>query len=401
MVDDIVKFVVGNVYTLARKENRKQNQSFKNNDKYIIFRNKKGDKFVTSSDTSFNLLFKKDSGFTCKWGKTFEEDPTHCPFGPEIADIEITKSCFGPRNKDGVHTPCKFCYKSNSGCGEYMTFETFKNIFGKINQSRVLTQIAFGVDAGCKTNPDVWKIFDYCIKNDVTPNVTVADIEDQETADNLMSRVGAIAVSFYPLTDKNRCYDTIKLLTDTKKKLHRDRVAINIHALVAEETYEYLFELMDDMKNDPRLIGNVNAVVFLSLKQKGRGVHFNRITDEQYKKLVDTGFEKSIPMGFDSCGANKFLKAISDRPLDERNRLESMTESCESTLFSSYFDVNGVFYPCSFMEKEGEWAQGIDVTKIKDFYSEVWHEPRVEKWREAAIKEIRCHGCNKCPYYNV
>lgn len=389
------------VRELATKENRDNNIIVGKDNKYIIFHNSKLGKFITSADCSFNLLFKKDSGFTAKWGRTFEEDPTHCPFGPEIADIEITKACPGIRGTDGVRRPCPFCYKSNIAQGEYMNIDTFKNIFAKINQSRVLTQIAFGVDASCQTNPDVWKIFDHCLENDVTPNVTVADIDNQETADNLMSRVGAIAVSYYPLMDKNRCYDTIKLLTDTKNKLGRPNVAINIHALVAEETYEHLFTLMDDLKNDPRLIDNVNAVVFLSLKQKGRGVHFNRITEQQYKVLVDTCFERNIPMGFDSCGANKFLHAIKDRPLKERQHLEQMVESCESTLMSSFFDVYGNFYPCSFMEREGEWKQGIDVTKINDFYTEVWHESRVEKWRNAAIKELEQHGCNKCPYYNV
>jgi len=75
-------------------------------------------------------------------------------------------------------------------------------------------------------------------------------------------------------------------------------------------------------------------------------------------------------------------------------------EPCEACQFSSYFDCYGNYFPCSFMEREGEWENGIalkDIHGIKD----VWYENRVIDWRNESIKNIKCLGCNKCHFYNV
>ena len=60
-------------------------------------------------------------------------------------------------------------------------------------------------------------------------------------------------------------------------------------------------------------------------------------------------------------------------------------------------NVDGVVYPCSFMEGEGEWKSGISLLNEEN----VWNHPRVLEWREKAIKCIECKGCNECPYYEV
>ena len=70
-------------------------------------------------------------------------------------------------------------------------------------------------------------------------------------------------------------------------------------------------------------------------------------------------------------------------------------------MYSMYVDANGVFYPCSFMEKEGEWKNRIDMNNVSDFIDEVWNEKRVTEWRNSAIQEIYCAGCNKCKFYNI
>ena len=144
-----------------------------NNDKYVVFEKKSGDRFLHSKDNNFNLYFRKSDGFTVKWGKNFNEDPAFNPFGNEIADIEITKACRGIRvlEKNGIisnhRSVCGFCYKQNSPSGSYMNFETFKKIFDKLNEAKTMTQIAFGVDAEAseELNPDIWKIFEYTYIN--------------------------------------------------------------------------------------------------------------------------------------------------------------------------------------------------------------------------------------------
>ena len=357
---------------------------------------KNHNRIVRAKDGSFHLSFDYKTGLTVKFGHTLEEDPTHCPFGSEIADIEITTKCPGIRRDDGLRMPCPWCYKSNTANGENMSFETFKHIFDLLNAKKTLTQIAFGADASLESNPDVWKMFEYCREHMVVPNVTVADIT-LETAKKIVSLCGAVAVSWYPSINPDRCYDTVKLLLDESKKQNKN-MQVNIHALLSKETFPLFDELIYHYKKDERLSG-MNAIVILSLKQKGRGEQFQIVKGENFERLIDEFFEEKIRFGMDSCSATKFLKYLKKH--QELSDLETMVEPCESTLFSCYINYQGFYYPCSFMEGEGNWKSGIDLNTVKDFEKEVWNHEKVVAFRNFAIKKIKQHGCNSCSYYEV
>ena len=367
-----------------------------------------GDRFVFAKDGTFHMTLCRINGYTEKWGKTREakDDPTHCPWGNEIADIEVTTSCNGIRDKDGNRVPCAFCYKSNTPHGKYMNFETFKVIFDKMNQPKTMTQIAFGVDAECKTNPDIWRIMDYALENGVVPNVTVADI-DQQVAENIVRRCGACAVSCYQ-RDKNRCYDSIKMLTDEAKSQNKPYFKVNMHLLVSHETEDFVFEVFNDRLNDERL-KDMGAIVMLSLKQKGRGKAFTKMDDEVYKKAIYFLQDHEISYGSDSCGANRLMASLKDYYADKPEgkaqfeKVLELIESCESYMFSVYVNVDGQVFPCSFMEGEEGWTEGIDLTddKYKNFTTQVWNHPRVLEWRNNAIRCINCKGCNQCPHYEI
>ena len=284
----------------------------------------------------YNFTYNKKTGHFARWGKTYDDDPD---FGlPEIADIEVTTICSGI---NGV--PCKFCYKSNTLQGENMSLATFKTIFDKLPKS--VTQIAFGADSEGTSNPDLFAMMEYCREKGVVPNITVADITD-ETAKRLAELCGAVSVSFY---SKDSCYSSIEKLTT-----HGLEQA-NIHCLIAEETYDDALELIKDMKADERL-KYARAIVFLSLKQKGRGEAFTPLSEQKFKDIVDASLAAGIFFGFDSCGCNKFLKAASDHPMIEEFR--TMSEPCESLCFSMYCDVKGHFYPCSFTDGNAWMGRG-------------------------------------------
>lgn len=391
------ELMVGIMVGMITKD--KNNLIIDNND-YQVWMNHNGDRYVVAKDNTFHMVFMKKTGFTAKWGKTFDDDPSYNPFGNEIADIEITKRCSGVTNCNGNREWCKHCYKRNTSVGDYMSFETFKTLFDKINDAKTMTQIAFGTGSSLteNENPDYWKIFDYAKANGVTPNVTVADV-DEETAKKMAKTFGACAVSYYPLINKNTCYNSIKRILDTVKEEGRD-MKVNIHCLLSEETVDGVNELLDDYHKDERLKG-INAIVFLSLKQKGRGVNFNKMNYESFKHIIKRCMDENIPYGMDSCSANKFIKVL-EETVDEKTKehIVSYIEPCEATQFSSFFDTYGNYYPCSFMEKEGEWKEGIhlkDINSIKD----VWYEKRVVDWRNESIKNIKCLGCNKCHFYDV
>ena len=334
---------------------------------------------ILKSDV-FNYVFDKRNGYTAYWGRTKEEDPIFSPMGPMIADIEVTTSC------DGFNTVgCVSCYKSNTTNGSNMSLATFKKVFN--NLPRTLTQIAFGVDARCEANPEIWDIMDYCRNNgtnEVIPNITVANISDS-TADKLSKYCGAVAVSRYE--NKDYCYDSIKKLTDRGMK------QVNMHHIIHKDNIEMILETFDDYKNDPRL-EKLNCIVLLSLKQKGRGLKYIQADNEAFKLIIDTAFEMDIPIGFDSCSQPKFEKAINDR--EDFDKLIEWSEPCESTLFSLYVSVDGKYYPCSFCEGIDDWNEGIDIINTKDFLKDVWYNKYTEKFRNALIK-----GKRSCPVYQI
>ena len=79
-------------------------------DQYVVLVSDNGNRVVKAKDGSFNMMFRKSDGLTAKWGRTMDDDPTHCPWGNEIADIEIATACSGIRDKDGNRAPCAFCF---------------------------------------------------------------------------------------------------------------------------------------------------------------------------------------------------------------------------------------------------------------------------------------------------
>lgn len=352
-----------------------------NSNKYTITENEDG---KICKGQNYNTFFNKKNGFFARYGKTQDEDPDFSPIGPEIADIEITTSCAGVPDINGVKSPCKFCYKSNTACGKYMTLETFKKVFA--NLPPTITQIAFGVDAECNTNPEWFEIFEYAKNNGVVPNVTVANI-DEATADKLASLCGAIAVSRY--ANKNICYDTVKKLTD------RGMTQINIHQLTASESYDNVMETLKDSMTDPRLAG-LNAIVLLSLKKKGRGVNLTPLSQEKFADIIKYAFTNNIRIGFDSCSCHKFLASITHLPEKMRKQLETVSEPCESTCFSTYIDVNGKMSPCSFCEGINGWEDGINMTEPLDFIKDVWYNEKTIAFRNMLLKNKRC-----CPIYTI
>lgn len=326
----------------------------------------------------YNTIFDKNTGYFERWGKNRVDDPQEAP-APEIADICITTICSGIPNENGEKTVCPYCYKSCTNTGHNMTFDTFKNIFDRFDKS-ILGQIALGVDSEGTANPDMFKMMHYMRDNGVIPNLTIANIS-LDTANKLSVVAGACAVSHHG--NKNVCYDTVKRLTDTGME------QINIHFMVSDETYDTALEVVEDILTDGRL-SKLNAIVFLSLKQKGRGATYTKAPDKKFTKLIETCLEKKIRFGFDSCSAHKFLNAIRER--DDYERMEQMVDCCESSCFSIYVNAYGLCYPCSFSENE---MDGIDVFAY-DSFEDVWNHKNTLQFRDRLLSNGR-----ECPLYVV
>ena len=363
---------------------------------------------------NYNYDFDLTNGNFSRWGKTEKDDPKFSPFGPEILDCEITTICKGVDRR-----LCPYCYKSNNFNGTNMSLETFKKVIEKVNFNQQLTQVAFGLDSQALANPDLWAMCEYLRDNHIIPNGTVAQL-NYETAKKIGRYFGGVAVSWH---NNYRVFaNTVNVLAQTKliKKFPIRLQQINCHFMICEETYENCLKLVESIKTDERL-KDLNAVVLLGLKKCGRAEKgFNRLTDEHFEHLVKLFFQEKIGFGFDSCSANRFenmmikwtaekVKAIDEvddfevGPQDNRlkamakfeehkklNEVLQMIEPCESGLFSSYVNVEGCFYPCSFNEKA---ELKFDV--VNGNFQEHWTNG-LEDWKLILHKAGR-----SCPSYEV
>lgn len=277
------------------------------------------------------------------------------------------------------------CYKSNTPNGKHMSFETFKQIlskFPKYNGEYFLTQIAFGI-GDVDADDDLFKMMIHCRINNIVPNVTInGDRLTKEIIEKLVIICGAVSVSRYE--NKDICYNAVKSLTDAGLE------QVNIHQMVSENTYDQTLETIEDIKNDSRL-SKLNAVVYLSLKQKGRGLLHKPLKFDKFRNIVEESFKKDIRFGFDSCGANKVIAVLKE--IDCLEDHHEFIEPCESASFSYYIDVNGVGSPCSFSNK---CAKGIDILKTRSFIDDVWTN-------DISVNErIKIQNNNRsCPYFKV
>jgi len=352
--------------------------------KYKIFENPKA-KALKSKN--YHYIFNKETGYFIRWGELMKDDPDMSPFGPEIADIEISEGkCSGN---------CKFCYKDNRETEtRYMNLDKFKTILGSLKQTNSITQIAFGI-TDIDSNPDMWDIMRHSREQGVIPNITINGKRmTPEYYNKLAELCGAVAVSHY---NDDECFNAIQEFSSRGMK------QVNIHKVISEDSYDSCIELVNRVTEDPRAKG-LNAIVFLALKPKGRGLHMKPLKDTQkYRELVELAMQKGVGIGFDSCSAPTFLKAMQGRK--DYEKLEQLSEPCESMLFSIYINTAGEVYPCSFIEGQLGY-KGIQITEDTDFIKDVWMHQDIVKWREKLLSTTKCDsclvkGCRQCPEFDI
>jgi len=233
-------------------------------------------------------------------------------------------------------------------------------------------------------NEDLYNIMQYCKNNNVIANLTINGYRMKDSDYTRLAKVcGAIATSYY---DKDVCFNTVKRLTDAGLK------QANIHALFSNETYDQCMELIDLVQTDERL-EKLNALVFLWLKPTGDRNTFTPVTDkEKYLTFITKLISSGIRYGADSCTAVNLLDCLKTNFPEYHDKVVNMIEPCESSLFSSYVNVDGIFFPCSFAE---QYVEGIDLGTVKSF-KEVWDNPITQNFRQKLLANGR-----SCPLFNL
>lgn len=219
-----------------------------------------------------------------------------------------------------------------------------------------------------------------------------------------------VDISEYEELSLSEFLDSQNLSEEEKNDVVRSMFAVNIHFMLAEETYDRAFEILNDRLSDPRL-AKMNAIVFLAYKPKGtnRG-EFHTIRDiEKYKKIIEFCSRNNISFGCDSCSAPMVLAAYHDNPIYEK--VAPVIEPCEASCFSSYINCHGFYSPCSFTEGEHDWEQGLNVLTCEDFVKDIWMNPKTELFRQELLTSTKndpgCVGCKSlsicrtCPVFDI
>lgn len=328
--------------------------------------NNKDHRIVKSRD--YNYIFNKVDGHFCRWGSIADENPFMAP-NPEIADIAISSICY---------QGCSFCYRGNTPHGKIMSIPMFKKVL-KILNNGILNQVALSIGS-ITAIPNLIDYFKICRDNDLVPNITFASTDPGLTDEFMIEAskyLGACAISNYDIEKTKSVV--------TRFRTHLDQV--NVHQFISMESYDSALQCITD-------IGDIaNAIVFLWVKPKGRAEnHFHPITQPMLSNLITVATDKSVSIGFDTCGS---VGAISHyQSTGEYEKYKSCIERCCSTRFSIFCDESGNFYPCSFTTGFDS-IQPISIHNVTTIH-DIWYSDTFRRFRII----LRDNGC-ECPTYDL
>ena len=354
-------------------------------DNWIVYHGPTFKMTINTTTHAYHCFFDKLTGMNVRFGKTVEEDADYCELSPEILDLEVSvNGCAPVKGSEN----CKYCYKCNTNATPTnMSFDTFKKIICTFPIN--LSQIAFGI-TGLQTNPELPKMFEYCRQVGIIPNLTTvgADMNDQ-MKDMICKFAGACAVSCYTGA-KELCYKTIKELHDYAKSTYSRDLHVNMHILVSNSNREHLFDVLHDIANGK--VDGLRSVVLLRIKPVGRATKMDcKISLDYYREIVKFCLEHNISFGFDSCSAKPVAKVLEEVGKGELSRC---CEPCESSKLSSYINVNGEYWSCSFAERT-DFIKPINVLE---------YNSSIEWWNSDEVKKVRfCStpACESCPIYDL
>ena len=332
---------------------------------------------INATQLDYYQIFNKTTGFNVRMGKTFEEDPSWCPLGPEILDFEI--SINGCPKVGGAN--CKYCYKNNSDKpASNITLDDFKKVVNRF--PRNLSQIALGI-TGVQTNPDFVEMLRWLREDKgIVPNYTLsgADLND-EIFEATLKYCGRVAVSVYE-TDKNLCYNTIKRFNDRHPNF------CNMHIILSDSNLPFIEEVLTDIED--KKVEGLRNIVFLRCKPVGRASKLPcTLSFETLDKVIQRCEKIGIGYGFDSCSCGLVQDYFREKG---RPELMKYCEPCESSRISGYINTFGQYFHCSFCEHVPNFKSYNFLTDDFDF----------EKfWVEDCEKYRKLDTMNNCPCFKI
>lgn len=314
-------------------------------------------------DQSYRTIFNQQTGFLVRLEDQNGNEPSWCSYGPELMDISITNWC----DRD-----CSFCYKKSCNTGHHLEVEKYKDILDQAAKMKVV-QVALG-GGNPNQHPDFCEMLSLTRQEyNIVPSYTT-------NGRGLTQRIlrasrkycGAVAVSAYEPFEES--FTAVQKLIDIGIKT-------NIHFLLTSRT---ISTAVHWLLNPPKILDQINAIVFLNYKPIGRSPDQSLLL--RNSKDISTFFrlvQRRYPfkIGFDSCTISGIAKNMNVSPI--------FTECCEAGRFSMYISEEMKMYPCSFMIDK---MNGIDVS-VGNIQKE-WVENEVFRGLREKTNNSQCDKCN-------
>ena len=200
----------------------------------------------------YNFIGDTETGVTMRWGTALGEDPLFAPW-PELADISISNHC----SKN-----CDFCYRDSKPDNSFMSVADYESVLDSLTSPRwgSVFQVALGGGEPLE-HPDFIAIIEQTWKRGIVANFTTnGHGVTKSLAENIAGKVGAVAVSVAKMEE----IPTVQL-----KMLADAGIRTNLHFILDNGSIGQATEILEGRFN--HLLDDVNAVIFLTFKPRGRG----------------------------------------------------------------------------------------------------------------------------------
>lgn len=331
---------------------------------------------IRRHSSDYNFVGDTETGVTMRWGATVDQNPVLAPW-PELADISISNHC----SKN-----CDFCYRDSKPNNSFLSVVDYENILESLTSPRwgSVFQVALGGGEPLE-HPQFLEIIQRTWEREIVANFTTNGAAvTPSLAAKLAGKVGAVALSISKIEELQT--ERIKMLTDAGIKT-------NLHFILDSNSIVQAAEILEGRYND--LFDDVNAVIFLTFKPKGRGTESrclrSGVSFDRFVSKIDSS-ACSTHIGFDAC----FVPVLMHGTKVNADYIDS----CECAFFSVYIDEKKNVKPCSFAVG---YADSFNLNRYS--MEEIWTR-QFRKYRqnlldspceEVCRHSTVCHG--RCAYF--
>lgn len=334
---------------------------------------------IDKKKSHYYYYFNKSNGLSIRSEYKGFDEPFWAVEGPELLDVSITNYC---------ERECSFCYRDSSTYGKHMSMNNFEMIMEYMTETNTY-QIALG-GGNPNQHPNFIEILKMCReKYGIVPSYTTnGDGLTDEILIASKNYCGAVAISYYEPFNK-----FIKAL----QSLLQYNIKTNIHFLLTSETTKIA---IDWLRNPPKFLTSINAIIFLNYKPVGLNASDSLLLKnsdliKEFFVLVNKHDISKFKIGFDSCTISGIVENL--------NFNSNFIESCEAGRFSAFISEDMKLYPCSFtvgiykgedllnISLKEAWLNSIDFKTMRSKISK-------NVCKDKCKYEEYCKG--SCPIFN-